>query len=275
MVVAVADLIRQFKEQQQFNVLVTERGEVHQTFADVQKLSDDSQALTAIRGNDRLSSIGKDEAIAKLAADSRAAIDSWHEAERSASTISLKYSHAKLQDAVTPRGSDDASQAGLRKEVRDAARGMDDAQRELLYRQGDPLVRRALEELPSVTKTKDGGVLVRPFVSDDIRRAALLDAGRVALPAMATAIDNTRAAEERFHILAGALRAEITKQIPDAFSNANGSQPSRHDLWLCPTGGLARADTARFEPPDPCVGFYGVAHRGFPWHHSDFGRVAG
>ena len=99
---------------------------------------------------------------------------------------------------------------------------MDTGQLELLYRQGDALVRRALEELPSITVTKDGGVLVRPFVSDDLRKAALLEAARVALPAMADAVDKTRAAEGRFHILAGALRVEITKQIPDAFaSNAN------------------------------------------------------
>ena len=217
----VQDLIRRYTELREFNILVTDRGEVSQTYADVRRLSDEfAEAVAAIRGDKRLSTVGKDEAIEKLARDTRTAVDEWHTAEQQRFDDYLAHLSDKLEEAVSPRGSDDANQSNLRREVRDAARGLDDLQREQLYRQGDATVRRALEELPAITGTKDGGILIKPFIGDELRQEVLLEAGRAALPATATAIDKTRAAEGRFLILAGALRNEISKEVPAFASDA-------------------------------------------------------
>ena len=218
---AVRDLVRQYEEAHQYNILVDNKGNVSVTYEAVQRLSDDfAERLAAIRADKRLSAVGKSEAINKLARDTRAAMDKWRDTEQQRFDDYLNFLSGEIRDAVAPHRTDDANQSSLRREVRDAAKQMDALQREQLYRKGNATVRAALEELDDITVSKDGGVVIKPFVSKHLVEEVLLAAGREALPETAARIDATRAAEQRFHILAGALRDEVSKAIPAFASDA-------------------------------------------------------
>lgn len=125
----------------------------------------------------------------------------------------------ELHAAVTPPRSNDPADrmdaALLRAEVRRAVNGMSGPQIEILYRQGDGTVRQALEELPSIS-VKRGAVIVRPFVTDKLRQAVLVEAARLKLPETAAKLDDANHQATNFQTLAAALRKEITSAAPDA-----------------------------------------------------------
>jgi len=210
----VKDLVNQYPGE--FDIVVDERGNSSNIYGEAQRLSDDfTEELAAIRGDERLSEVGKKDAISTLVRKSQAALDEWRTATQGIFDSLLEYHNGGIRDAVATLR-DDSENQSLRREIRDAAKGMDANQREQLYRQGDATVRHALEETKAISISKDGAVLYRPYVKQELIQETLLQAGREAVPETAYAIDNARASEERFHILAGTLGNDIAAAAPDA-----------------------------------------------------------
>ena len=210
----VRDLINQYSEA--FDIVIDERGNSSNIYGEAQRLSDDfTEQLAAIRGDKRLSAVGKKEATATLVRESQAALDEWRTATQGIFDNLLAYHNGGIRDAVATLR-DDSENQSLRREIRDAAKGMDANQREQLYRKCNPTVRHALEEMDDITVTKDGAVLIQPYVSAKLVQETLLQAGRQALPETARAIDDARASEERFRILAATLGNDIAAAAPDA-----------------------------------------------------------
>ena len=210
----VQDLVNQYPGD--FDIVIDERGNACNIYGDAQRLSDDfNDALAAIRGDNRLSAVGKKEAMATLVRESQAALDKWRTATEDIFDNLLKYHNDTIRDAVATLR-DDSENQSLRREIRDAAKVMDANQRAELYRKGNSTVRAALVELDDISISKDGAVVINPYVSAKLVQETLLQAGRQALPETARAIDDARASEERFRILAATHGNDIAAAAPAA-----------------------------------------------------------
>jgi len=92
---------------------------------------------------------------------------------------------------------------------------MNEQELELLYRQGDHVVRDALAEVKRI-QVKNGAVRVREYVSAEVREKVLIEAGRQALPEKADLLDDLREVRGAFDSVAVAIRGEIKKLAPSA-----------------------------------------------------------
>jgi len=125
----------------------------------------------------------------------------------------------ELRGAIAPAPPKDTGErieaSLLRSEIRRAVSSMNEQELELLYRQGDHVVRDALGEVKRI-QVKNGAVRVREYVSAEVREEVLIEAGRQALPEKADLLDDLREVRGAFDSVAVAIRGEIKKVAPSA-----------------------------------------------------------
>lgn len=176
-----------------------------------------------ILADGRLTPDGKGDGYRTLGRESLAALEKWHRPKREGLEKHEEQLCLELRAAVVPRQSNDPADrmdaALLRAEVRRIAQGMGKLQLELLYRQGDHNVRRALEELPQIS-AKNNAVSVKPFVTAELREEVLLESARQALPETAERLEDIAEIRGIYKTIAAALRREIQEAAPGAIEPA-------------------------------------------------------
>jgi len=176
--------------------------------------------LDEVAGDRRLTEAGKADARREAGCKTLSQLRDWHgplsDRQKKAEEVWL----SELFSAVAPSRPTDVAEriekAFLRHEVRQTARGMSTQELEITYRQGDANVRQALEELPSISKGKNGAVIVKPFVSDELRKEVLIEAGRRAKPDIGDQLDDLVEVREMYRTLFAVARREISEAAPGA-----------------------------------------------------------
>ena len=208
----VRDLIRQYSGD----------GAPSDEFTEARRIEDGfKEKLATIQADGRLTSVGKQDEIEKLARETREAVEKWLATSQKWSQDSLVVATEELRKAVTPKRSEDLGDrleaAHRRSEIRRAvaAEKMNAQDVEILYRTTDsPDVRAALEELPRIQK-KSGAVIVRDYISPELRAEVLIQAGRRALPDVAEKIDWATSTISTYETIAATLRQDIISAAPD------------------------------------------------------------
>jgi hypothetical protein len=148
--------------------------------------------VDVIDGTHRLTPEGRAEDRLEAARETRAAAKAWIEPILAGLDKHEKAELARAAEVSAPTRSDnlaDRIEAALqRAEIRRSLPvGMDQLAVDALYRNGGPIVRAALDELPRV-EVKNGVGVVKPYVSPELRQAILLDAAKTARPEIADAL---------------------------------------------------------------------------------------
>ena len=217
----VSDLIRQYTTGTVQRLRRFDGSGIANTLSEVERLSRAFwERREAIAADERLTGAGRTDALRNAGRETLAALEKWHEPLRKGLDAHQQQLMSEILASVTPssRSSDLGDRlegALLRSEVRRAAQGMDALQLEILYRNGDATVRKALEELPNITVGKHG-VSVRPFIPDELRHEVLLEAGRRARPEAAEQIHDIVEVRGVYNIVAAALKREIEQAAPGA-----------------------------------------------------------
>ena len=130
--------------------------------------------------------------------------------------------HNAVHPAAQSKDVGDVIQAALlRSEIRRSVANLSPEEIEVLYRTcGDANICRALEELPSITKTKDGAIIVKRLVSDELREEVLRDEGRRLRPVSAERLDDINEIRGVYATVASSLRREVEKAAPVVFEPA-------------------------------------------------------
>lgn len=185
------------------------------------------ESVTEIERDVNLTPQGKRHAMAVLGAKSLEALRGWRAPRQERLREGRERFTATIREAVSPPRPKDPGevieQALLRAEVRRACEGMSLLEREQVYRSADvdSNVRRALEEIPSIRKGRDGGVVVEPFVRAELRDEVLMELGRRRAPEAATELDKIIDLDAQDSQLVLALANEIGKVAPGAVEPAS------------------------------------------------------
>ena len=218
------DLVRQHSQGTLQQLKRFDGNSIAQDLSDPERISSAFwQRHEEIGTDGRLTGDGKVGDRRTLGRDTLTALEKWHKPLREGLDAHEKKLRDDLRAAVLPRQSNDPADrmeaALLRAEVRRIAQGMGKLQLELLYRQGDHNVRRALEELPQIS-AKNNAVSVRPFVTKELREEVLLESAREALPEVATRLDDIAEIRATYQTIAAALKREIQEAAPGAVEPA-------------------------------------------------------
>jgi hypothetical protein len=151
------------------------------------------------------------------------AVEAWFKEHHDGLAGAERHVRAELSPLiVATRPSDPAAaleQALVRQEVRSRAQGMSEEQREQLYRQGNSIIRAALDEMPSIASSEEHGtVSVRPFVKPEVRERlreeALQEVARRQRPDLADMLDDITTTRQAYTLLAGSLKQHVLHQAP-------------------------------------------------------------
>jgi hypothetical protein len=178
------------------------------------------EAIAAIEHDVNLTPQGKRHAKAVSGKKALEALTGWRTPRQERLRAGRERFTAQIREAVAPPRPKDPGEvvelALARAEVRRACAGMSTLEREQVYRSADidHNTRRALEEIPSIRKGRDGGVVVEPFVRAELRDEVLMELGRRRAPEAATELDKIIDLDAQDSQLVLALANEISKVAP-------------------------------------------------------------
>jgi len=185
-----------------------------------------SRKLDEIASDSRFTVTGKEEARVTAGRKALAALEKWHGPLRTNLEAHEQQLRDELRAVVSPKppSGDVATRMEgfmVRSELRRAVAGKDREQIEVLYRTSkNPLIRKALEEIPDIVTTKDGALIEKPFITDEVREEVLLDAGRRALPETSERIEDINEVRGVYSSIAVALRREVEEAAPGSVERA-------------------------------------------------------
>lgn len=178
-----------------------------------------NQRREVIEADARLTGEGKLDALRAAGKETLATLESWHKPLREGLERHEKQLKEEIRAAVIHSPSKDLGDrleaSLLRSEIRKSVAGMTGTQLEVLYREGDGTVRRALEEVKNVS-VKNGAVRVVPFPSEKLVAEVLHSDGRQALPETAENFDDLEEIGAIYGQVAIAIKNEIRNAAPGA-----------------------------------------------------------
>lgn len=130
----------------------------------------------------------------------------------------------EMQDAIAPAPfasietdpSKSAAAAGIRAEYRAIADTLDANEVMLMYINGDRTIRAALDERQRVTGG-NGGVWVRPYVTDDVRESALVETARHTRPELAKALKENADEDRMAHEAVDTIKTLVRSLVPSGY----------------------------------------------------------
>jgi hypothetical protein len=183
-------------------------------------------ALDAIDRDTRWTPDGKSAERARLVRETSEAFEKFYTPEREQKAGAVKHLLEKLRASVSdPPPADIGERVAIelrKQEIRASVRDLPLMDRELVYRNPNStaLVRAALEEVPVVKKTRDGGIVVEDLVRGEVAEEVVLDIAEQQDPETARMLRLVREIVGAEETVANTFRNELREAAPSTFQSA-------------------------------------------------------